>query len=54
MGESEMVELLESELTLLVNKAHRSGLSYWLIYKVCLLKMSDFATMLEIRDCLKE
>ena len=35
MGESEMVELLESEVDFLISKAHKS-LNYWQIFKVFL------------------
>lgn len=34
MEEVELKELLESEVDLVISKAHRSGLNYWQILKV--------------------
>ena len=36
MENTELAELLESELDFLINKAHRSDLSYWRILRVIL------------------
>ena len=37
--EADLIELLESELDLLINKAHKSGLSYWWILRVILSRL---------------
>ncbi len=33
MDNIDLIELLESEIDLLINKSHKSGLSYWLILR---------------------
>ena len=39
MDKPELIDLLEDELEILVRKAHKSGLTYWDVYRqvVCLL-----------------
>lgn len=39
--EEELVPMLENELDILILKAHRSGLNYWQILKVLLLRCGD-------------
>jgi len=36
MPTAELIELLEDELDLIVNKAHKSGLNFWQILRVFL------------------
>ena len=35
----ELIELAESEIEFLIEKAHRSGLNYWQILKIFLVKV---------------
>ena len=41
MDNPELIELLESELDFLINKAHRSELSYWWILRVILSRIDS-------------
>lgn len=36
MTDMDSIELLESEVDLIINKSHKSGLNYWQIFKVFL------------------
>jgi len=41
MDNPELIELFESELDFLINKAHRSGLSYWRILRTILPRLES-------------
>ncbi len=41
MGNLELIDLLESELDIIIQKAHKSGLNYWQILKEVMRKCVD-------------
>jgi len=47
VDEPNLIELFESEIDILLNKAHRSGLNYWQIFKVLLNKCLTLMMMSE-------
>ena len=53
MDNPELIELFESELDFLVNKAHKSGLSFWWILKVVLTRIEGLVMQSEAEYYLK-
>jgi len=47
VNEAKLIELLNDELDILINKAHRSGLNYWHIFKILLNKCLALMMMSE-------
>ena len=47
VNEVKLIELLNDELDILINKAHRSGLNYWQIFKAILDKCLALMMMSE-------
>ena len=53
MDNPEIIELLESEFELFVNKARRSGLSYWHILRFILSRLENLVMQADIEYYLK-
>ncbi len=53
MDNPELIELLESELDFLINKAHRSGLSYWSVLRIVLSRLESLVTQADAEYYIK-
>ena len=53
MDNPELIEQLELELDSLINKAHRSGLSFWHILRVILNRLDSLVMQAEVEYYVK-
>ena len=53
MDNPEVIKLLESELDLLIDKAHKSELSYWWILRVILSRLERLVMQADIEYYIK-
>jgi hypothetical protein len=53
MENPEQIELLESELDFLINKARKSGLSYWWILRVILSRIENLVMQADVEYYVK-
>ncbi len=51
--DAELIELLELELDMLINKANKSGLSYWHILRVILSRLETLMMQVDVEMRLK-
>lgn len=53
MDEAELTELTENEVEFIIEKSHRSGLNYWQILKIFLVKVESLVMRADTEYFLK-